>query len=138
MSVSDARAGRWPNLLLGVAVIGCAWLAAFTIETAARLSSQTLRHLGSDFPVPYLLLIDIVQGYGPWIAAVLITAVVVSLGLRRSARYLHACILSAVVSTMLVSLSALALSLPMVMCSEFWPAWPGATTGSVSKRASCR
>ena len=109
MSVSDARAGRWPNLLLGVAVIGCAWLAAFTIETAARLSSQTLR-----------------------------TAVVVSLGLRRSARYLHACIVSAVVSTMLVSLSALALSLPMVMCSEFWPAWPGATTGSVSKRASCR
>jgi hypothetical protein len=138
MSNSDTHTGRWPNLLLGAAVIGCAWLAAFAIETAARLSNQTLRHLGADVPVPYQLVIDFVRGYGPWIVAALITAVVIFLGLRRSARYLHVCIVSAVATTVMVSLSALALSLPMVMCSDFWPAWSGTAAAPGSAKLACR
>lgn len=138
MSVSDTRAGRWPNLLLGAAVVGCAWLAAFAIETAVRLNYQTMRHLGAEVPVPYRLLIDIVQGYGPWIVAALVTGVVVFLGLRGSARYLHACIVSAVATTAMVSISALALALPMVMCSDFWPAWSGGAAGPGSAKTACR
>jgi hypothetical protein len=115
--------GRCANLLLGTSVVACAWLAAFAIETAARLNSQAMRSLGADFPVPYGMLIDFVKAYGPWIVAVLITTVVVFLGLRSSARYLQACVVSAVVAALMVSLSVLALSLPLMMCGEFWPAW---------------
>ena len=118
------------RLLFGAVAAFCAWFAAFAIEGATRVMAGMFAQFGADLPTPTLLTINAVQSYVPWIMAAASTLIIIYLGLRASAYFLHACTVVAAVAAMQASLVALALVLPIMKCGFEWPDWPQRATPS--------
>jgi hypothetical protein len=133
MEHPNGRYSGWARLLFGVVCVTCAWFAALAVESATRLMTGLFVQLGADLPSPTLLTINAVQGYVPWIVAAASTLIIIYLGMRASAYFLHACTIVAAVAAVLASFAALSLVLPVMKCGFAWPEWPHQSSDTTGK-----
>ncbi len=120
------------RMLLGLAVAGAAWFAAFAIESGTRLMYSTYYRLGADLPAFSSLTVGAVQAYVPWLVAAVFTAALVIFWRSADAYFLHACAVVACVTAVGASFAAISLALPTRTCGGILPAWPAADSGSAS------
>ncbi|MCB1770879.1 MAG: hypothetical protein KDJ31_14480 [Candidatus Competibacteraceae bacterium] len=115
---------RWVFASVALVVVILVGVAMLAVAVAARVFAQTYSAFGSDLPALTALTIDLSRAGIPWLGAMSAT-VVLGYAIVRQPTWVPA------VSDVVLAFAVLGLAFallafvePIVLCGNYWPAWP--------------
>ena len=115
---------RWALISVALAVVILVWIAMLAVAVAARVFAQTYSGFGSDLPALTALIIDLSYSgiHGLW--AISATAAL-GYALARQPTGVPVVSIAVLALTVLgLAFALLAFVEPVVLCGDYWPAWP--------------
>jgi hypothetical protein len=115
---------RWALISVALAVVILVWIAMLAVAVAARVFAQTYSAFGSDLPALTALILDLSYLGMPWLWAISATAALGYALARQPNRVPAVSIAVLAFTTLGLTFALLAFVEPVVLCGDYWPAWP--------------
>ena len=126
----------WATAIIVVLCMGLTWATALVAESSARVLTQTLARMGGELPSITASLVALMKIHMHWLAAAIVTLILIVLLARRTPLTLHGCVAALILSTALAVASLLSLTAPIALCGDLWPDWPSAGSQSSTPKTA--
>jgi hypothetical protein len=119
---------RWAFISVALAVVILVWVTMLAVAVAARVFAQTYSGFGSDLPALTALIIDLSYSGIPWLWTISTTAALGYVLAQQPTGVPMVSIAVLALTVLRLAFALLAFVEPVVLCGDYWSAWPNGLT----------